>query len=84
MKKKLIEVELYEKGDIVLTPDGKAEVIENEIFNINPFKRFVKIKFFESGKWKEYSRKIVKNRTYKYNISDIWGLERNLKNNENS
>ena len=59
MKKSLVEVELYEKDDKVITPDGEGVVLKDEKFNINPYKRFVLIKYFES------THQIVKNRPYK-------------------
>jgi len=59
MKKTLVEVELYTKGDKVITPEGEGIVIKDEIFNNDSYKRFVHIKYFES------THNIVKNRPYK-------------------
>ena len=36
MKKETIIIDVYEEGDRVLTPDGKATVLENEIISDTP------------------------------------------------
>jgi len=59
MKKVLVEVELFEKDDKVITPDGDGVVTKDEVFNSNDYQRFVIVKYLES------SHRIVKNRPYK-------------------
>jgi hypothetical protein len=50
MKKALIELELLEKGDLILLPDGEAIVMEDEKIN-SPDDRFrgeIKIKWIDN------------------------------------
>jgi len=55
MKKRLVEVELLEKGDKILLPSGKAIVIEDEKF-LDPDDRFygeVKVRWIDNAKGKK-------------------------------
>ena len=61
MKKALVEVELYEKGDKVVSPDGEGVVVKDEVFKTNQYKRFVLVRFSET------THRYTKNRNYKIN-----------------
>ena len=49
MKKQLVELELLEKGDKVLLPDGEAIVVRDEKFNKSDrFYSLIKVKWIDN------------------------------------